>query len=100
MVAVLKRQTKLLNTNCEFVSFYYICNLHTLNLLKTILSQAFPERFAKIAYDISISKNLIIYFAEAFRYFSHYQFITLLPFSYHISGAASFLRTPPSDSFS
>ena len=42
-----KRHTKSLKTTCEVVSFYYICNLYTWNLLKTILSQAFRKGFAK-----------------------------------------------------
>ena len=55
------------------VSFYYICNLYTWNLLKTILSQAFLKGFAKISCDVNLYgtvKNLIIYFAETFRCFS------------------------------
>ena len=76
-IAVVKSQTKSTKSTCEVVSFYYICRLHIWNLLKTIFSQAFlNKRFAKITYDLAlygIVKNLIIYFAEAFRSFSHYQ---------------------------
>ena len=79
-----KRQTKSLKTTCEVVSFYYICKLYTWNLLKTILAQAFLKSFAKITCDVNlyrIIKNLIIYFAETFRCFSHDQSTTLLLFS-------------------
>ena len=82
-----KRQTKSLKTTCEVVNFYYICKLYTWNLLKTILAQAFLKTFAKITCDVNlyrIIKNLIIYFAETFRCFSHDQFITLLLFSEQI----------------
>ena len=67
-IAVPKRQTKFLKSTCEVVSFYYICKLYTLNLLRTIFSQAFLKDFAKITCDFplyGIVKNLIIYFAEA-----------------------------------
>ena len=48
-----------------------------------IFSQAFSKHFAKITCDLplyGLLKNLIISFAEAFWYFSDYQFTTLLPF--------------------
>ena len=91
-IAVPKIQTKYSKSACEVVSFYYICKLHTRNLLRSI-SQAFLKDFAKIICDFplyGIVKNLIIYFAEAFRYFSHYQLTTHLPFSYQVFGAAFF----------
>ena len=62
-------------------------------VLKTTFSQAFLKDFAKIICDFplyEIVKNLIIYLADAFRYYSHYQFTTLLPFSYHVFRAAFF----------
>ena len=86
-IAAPKRQTKFPKTTSEVISFYYICKLYTWNLLKTILSQAFPQSFAKIACDFNLNgtvKNLIIYFVETFRCFSHDQFITLFLFSYQI----------------
>ena len=99
--AVPKRQTKYLKSNCEVVSFYYICKLYIWNLLKTIFSQAFLKNFAKAFLKdfanfplYGIVKNLIIYFAEAFWYFSHYQFTTLLPF-YQNFGSASFKEHLP-----
>ena len=50
--------------------------------------------FAEITRDFPlygmVKKNLIIFFAKAFRYFSHYQFTTLLPFSYQVFGADFF----------
>ena len=42
-----------------------------------------------------IVKYLIIYFAEAFRYFFNYQFTTLLPFSYQSFEAAFFYENLP-----
>ena len=86
-IAAPKRQAKSLKTTCEIVSFYYICKLYTWNLLKTILSEEFPKGFAKIPCDVNLYgtvKNLIIYFAEILRRFSHDQFLTLLLFSYQI----------------
>ena len=87
-IAAPKRQTKSLKSNCEVVSFYYICKLYTWNLLKTIFSQAFLKDFAKAFLKnfadfplYGIVKILIIFFAEAFWYFSYYQFTTLFPFS-------------------
>ena len=80
-IAVLKRQTKSLKTTWDVVSFYYICKLYAWNFLKVIFSQAFLKDFAKIACDVPFYgkvKNLIINFAKAFRYFSHYQFIAPL----------------------
>ena len=59
-----------MKTNCEVVSFYYICKLYTWNLSKTILSQAFLKGFAKNACDGKLYgtlRNLIIYFAETFQ---------------------------------
>ena len=86
-IAVPKRQTKSLKSNCEVVSFYYICKLYAWNLLRVIFPQAFLKNFAKAFLKdfadfplYGIVKNLIIYFAEAFWCFSHYQFTTLLPF--------------------
>ena len=86
-IAFPQGQTKSLKSNCQVVSFYYICKLHTWNLLWTIFSQAVLKDFAKaFLKDFSdfllygIVKNLRIYFAGAFWYFSHYQFTTLLPF--------------------
>ena len=79
-----KRQKKSLKTTCEVVSFYYIHKLYTWNLLKTIPSQTFLKGFAKIACDVNLYgtvKNLMIYFSDTFRCFSHDQFITLLLFS-------------------
>ena len=84
-IAVPKRQTKSLKSACEVVNFYYVCKLYA--------SQAFLKDLAKITCDFflyGIVSNLIIYFAEAFRYFSHYQFTTLLPFSYQVFGADFF----------
>ena len=49
--AVPKRQKKSLKTNCEAVSFCYICKLYNWNLLQIILSQVFLKDFAKIACD-------------------------------------------------
>ena len=49
--------------------------------------------FVKITCDFplyGIVENIIIYFAEPFRYFSYYQFTTLLPFSYQVFGTAFF----------
>ena len=86
-IAAPKRQAKSLKTTGEVVSFYYIYKLYTWNVLKAILSQAFLKGFAKIACDVNLYrtvKNIIIYFAENFRCFSHDQFFTLLLFSYHI----------------
>ena len=86
-IAAPKKQAKSLKTTCEVVCFYYICKLYTRNLLRTILSQAFLNGFAKITCDVNLFgtvKNLIIYFAQTFRCFSHDQFITLLLFSYQI----------------
>ena len=93
-IAVPKRQTKPLKSICEVVSFYYIRKPYNSNLLETNLSQAFLKDVAKITCDsplYGIVKNLIIYFAEAFRYVSYYQFTTLLPFSYQVFGA-TFLK--------
>ena len=91
-IAVTKRQTKSLKSNCEVVGFYYICKLYTWHLLGIIFLQAFFEDVAKgFLKDFAdfplygIVKNLIIYFAEAFRYFSYYQFTTLFPFLIKIS---------------
>ena len=96
--AVPKRQTKSLKSNCEIVSFYYICKLYTWNLLQTIFSQAFLKDFAKSFLkdfaDIPLYGIVIIYFAEVFWYFSHYQFTTLLPF-YQNFGSASFKEHLP-----
>ena len=85
--AVLKRQAKSLKSNCEVASFYYIYKLFIWNLLETIFSQAFLKDFVKAFLkdfanfpSYGIVKNLIISFAETFWYFSHYRFITLLPF--------------------
>ena len=81
--AVPKKQTKSLKSTCEVVSFYYMCKLYTWKLVRTIFSQAFLQDFAKITCDFHlfrIVKNLIIYFAEAFQYFPHYQFTTLFLF--------------------
>ena len=92
-IAAPKRQAKSLKSTCKEVSPYYICKLYTWNLWKAILSQAFLKGFAKIACDVSFYgtvKNLIIYFAETFRCFSHDQFITLLLFSYFFSPFFSF----------
>ena len=75
-MTVPKKQTKPLKSTCVVVSFYYIWKLYTWNLLRTIFLQAFFKNFTKITCDFplyGIIKNLIIYFAEAFRYFSHYQ---------------------------
>ena len=47
-IAVPKWQTKSLKSNCEVVSFYYICKLCTWNLLQTIFSQAFLKDFPKV----------------------------------------------------
>ena len=80
-----KRQIKSLKTTCDVVRFYYICKLYTWNLLKTILSQAFFKGFAKIACDVNwygTLKNLIIYFTEISRCFSHDQFIISRCFSH------------------
>ena len=101
-ISIPKRRTKSLKIICEVVSFYYICKLYIWNLLRTIFSQAFLKDFAKITSDFPlyrIVKNLVIYFAEISRYFSHYQFTTLLPFSYHVFGAA-FPETPSCGFFS
>ena len=66
-IAVPKWQTKSLKSNCEAVSFYYICKLYTWNLLQTIFSQAFLKDFAKAFLKgfadfplYGIVKNLII----------------------------------------
>ena len=100
-IAFPKRQSKSLKSSCEVSSFYYICKLYTWNLLETIFSQAFLKAFAKaFVKDFAdfplygIVKNLIIYFAEAFWYFSRYQFTTLLPF-YQNFGLASFKEHLP-----
>ena len=97
-ITVPKRQTKSLKTTSEAVSFYYICKLYTWDLLKAIFSQAFLKDFAKTTCNFAlyeIIKNLIIYFAEAFRYFSHCKFTTLLPFSYQVFGVAFFYEHLP-----
>ena len=100
-IAVPKRQTKSLKSNCEVVTFYYICKLYIWNWLWTIFSQAFLKNFAKAFLKdfanfplYGIVKNLIIYFAEAFWYFSHYHFTTLLLF-YQNFGSASFKEHLP-----
>ena len=100
-IAVPKRQTKSLKSNCEVVSFYYICKLYTWNLLSTIFSQVFLKDFAKAFLKgfadfplYGILKNLINYVAENFWYLSHYQFTTLLPF-YQNFGSASFKENLP-----
>ena len=88
-----KKQRKSLKSNCELVSFYYICKLHTWSLSRTIFSLSFLKDFAKSTCDFplyGIVKNLTIFFAEAFRYFSNYQLTTLLPFPYQFLGSASF----------
>ena len=46
-ITVPKRQIKSLKRNYEVVTFYYICKLHTWNLLYTIFSQAFLNDFAE-----------------------------------------------------
>ena len=49
--------------------------------------------FAKTTCNFSLYRivnNLIIYFAEASLYFSHYQFTTVLLFSYQVFRAAFF----------
>ena len=86
-IDVPKRQKKSLKSNWEAVSFYYIYKLCTCILLQTIFSQAFlkysTEAFLKDFADFplyGIVKHLIIYYAEAVWYFSHYQFTTLTPF--------------------
>ena len=105
-IAVPKRQTKSMKSNCKVVSFYYVCKLYTWNWLRTNFSQALHKDFAKAFLKdfadfplYGIVKNLIIYFEEAFWYFSHYQFTTLLPFlsKFWIS---FFQRTPSSGCFS
>ena len=102
-IAAPKRQIRSLKSNCEVVIFYYICKLYTWNLLQTIFSQAFLKDFARaflkdFAYFplYEILKNRIIYFAEAFWCFCHYQFTTLL-FSlfYQNLGSASFKEHLP-----
>ena len=86
-MAVPKRQAKSLKSNYEVVSFYYICKPYTWNLWRKIFSQVFFKDFAKAFLKdfadfplYGIVKDLIIFFAEAFRYFSHYQFTMLLHF--------------------
>ena len=66
-IAVPKWQTKFLKSNCEVVSFYYICKLYNWNALQTIFSQAFLKDFAKVFLNgfadfllYGIVKNLII----------------------------------------
>ena len=86
-VVASKRQAKFLKTICEVVSFYYICELYPRIFFVVV------AKFAKIACDMSlyrIEKNLIIYFAEGFQYFSHFKFTTLLTSSYLLFGAVSF----------
>ena len=81
-IAVPKRWTKSLKSTCEVVSFYYVCKLYNWNSLRTILSQAFLNDFAKTTCDFplyGIVKNVIICFVEAFWYFFHCQFTTLPP---------------------
>ena len=71
-IAAPKRQAKSLKTTCEAVSFYYIYKLDTWNVWKKILLKAFLKGFAKIACVIKLYRtvrNLIIYFAETFRFF-------------------------------
>ena len=56
-----------------------------------LFSQLFLKGFDKIVCDVpfyGVVKNLIIYFTEAFRCFSHYQFIILLACCYEMFGAA------------
>ena len=97
-MSVNNRQTKSLKTTCEVVSFHYIYKLYKWNFSQKVLPQAFLKGFAKITCDVLLYrtvKNLIIYGPEAFKYFSHYEFITLFPFSYHIFGAAFFYEDLP-----
>ena len=89
-IAVSERQAKSLKSNCEVVSFYYICKWYTWNLLRTNFSQAFLTDFAKAFFKdfadfplYGIVKNLMIYFP-------HYQFTTLLPFFYQNFGSDFF----------
>ena len=89
--AVRKRQAKFLKTTCEVASIYYIYRLYTRNLLKTILSQAFFAKFTKL-HVIPFIWNSKIYFAGAFKHFSPFQIITLLPFSSQIFGVTFFLE--------
>ena len=79
-----KRQAKSLKTTCEVVlSHLQAVHLESINNKNNSFTSIF-KGFAKIPCDVSfngIVKNLIIYFAETFRYFSHDQFIFLLLFS-------------------
>ena len=64
-----------------------------MKLNKKNFSEAFLKEFAKITCGFplyGIVKNLKIYSAEAFRYFSHHQLATLLPSSCQIFEAAFF----------
>ena len=84
-IAASKKQEKSLKTTCKVGSFYCICKLYTCNLLKTIFSRAFLKDFAKIGCDVNLYgtvRNLITYFAETFRCFSHDH---LLLFSFFLS---------------
>ena len=100
-IAVTKRQTKSLKSNCELVSFYSVSKLYTWNLLETSFPQAFLKDSAKAFLKdfpdfllCGIVKNLIIYFTESFWYFSHYRFATILLF-YHNFISASFKKYLP-----
>ena len=87
-MAVPKGKTKYLKSK-----LHYIWKLYTWNLLRTIFSQAFHKDFAKITSDFPLYgmvNNLIIYFTEAVRYFSHYQLTTFLIFSSEVFGVAFF----------
>ena len=88
-IAVPKWNTKSLKSTCEVLSFSFISKLKFIK--EKIFLQVFLKDFARITRDLSlygIVNNLIIYFAKAFRYFSHYKFTTLLLFSYHVFRAA------------
>ena len=87
--AVPKRLSKSLKTTSRVVTFLLHLQAEH-QILKTNLSQVFFKGFACDATLYGIVKNITTYFSEAFRCFSHYQFITLLPFSYQIFEAAFF----------
>ena len=102
-IAVPKRQTKSLKSNCEVVSFYFICKLYTWNY-KKICSQAFLEYFGKVLFNdftdfplYGIVKNLRIYFAQTFLLPILFLIINLPMFSlfYHNFRSTFFKEHPP-----
>ena len=100
-IAVSKRETKALKSNCEVVRFYYICKLYTWNLLETIFTQAFLKDFAKHflkrfcwfpfiwnskKFDNLLRRSFLIFFSLSIYHSS--------PFFYPNFGSAFFIHLP------